>query len=53
MEIVYNSAYVKTGTLNFTFAWQAVIVYFYFCSNFLKSLCRMSNINVQANYFCP
>jgi len=24
-----NSAYVQIETLNFTFAWQAVIVYFY------------------------
>jgi len=28
MTIVYNSAYVQTETLNFTFAQQAVIVYF-------------------------
>jgi len=28
MTVVYNSAYVQTETLNFTFAWQAVIVYF-------------------------
>jgi len=28
MTIAYNSAYVKTETLNFTFARQAVIVYF-------------------------
>ena len=28
MAIAYNSSYVQTETLNFTFAWQAVIVYF-------------------------
>ena len=33
MKIAYNSAYVHTETLNFTFAWQAIIVYFYLCSN--------------------
>jgi len=33
MKIACNSAYVKTETLNFTFAWQAVIVYFNICSN--------------------
>jgi len=34
MKIVYNTAYVQTETLNFTFAWKAVIVYFYLRSNF-------------------
>jgi len=28
MTIAYNSSYVKTETLNFTFARQAAIVYF-------------------------
>jgi len=28
MIIAYNSAYVQTETLNFTFTQQAVIVYF-------------------------
>jgi len=28
MIIAYNSAYVQTETLNFTFAQQTVIVYF-------------------------
>jgi len=28
MTIAYNSAYVQTETLNFTFARKAVIVYF-------------------------
>jgi len=28
MAIAGNSAHVHTETLNFTFAWQAVIVYF-------------------------
>ena len=28
MTIAYNSAYVQTETLNFTFARQAVVVYF-------------------------
>jgi len=46
MKIAYNSAYVQTGTLNFTFARQAAIVYFYLCSNF-----QTPNINLQANYF--
>jgi len=34
MTIAYNSAYIQTEALNFTFARQAVIVYFYVCSNF-------------------
>ena len=34
MKITYNSAYVQIKTLNFTFTQQAVIVYFYLCSNF-------------------
>jgi len=33
MKIACNSAYVQTKTLNFTFARQAVIVYFCICSN--------------------
>jgi len=28
MTIAYNYAYVQPETVNFTFAWQAVIVYF-------------------------
>jgi len=28
MIIAWNSAYVQAETLNFTFAWQAIIVYF-------------------------
>jgi len=28
MKIAYNSAYIQTETLNFTFVQQAVIVYF-------------------------
>jgi len=28
MTIAYNSAYAQTETLTFTFAWQAIIVYF-------------------------
>ena len=28
MTTAYNSAYIQTETLNFTFVWQAVIVYF-------------------------
>jgi len=34
MKIAHNSAYVQVETLNFTFTRQAVIVYFYICSNF-------------------
>jgi len=43
MTIACNSAYTWTETLNFTFAWQAIIVFW----------CRMPNINVPANYFLP
>jgi len=46
MKIAYNSTYVLNETLNFTFARQAIIVYFHFCSGF-----QMPNINVQAGYF--
>jgi len=28
MTIACNSAYIHAETLNFTFAWQAIIVYF-------------------------
>jgi len=28
MTIAYNSPYVQIETLNFTFTWQAIIVYF-------------------------
>jgi len=33
MKIAYNSVYryVQIETLNFTFAWQAIIVYFCVC----------------------
>jgi len=48
MKIAYNSAYVQIENLNFTFARQAVIVYFYLCSNFQEI--AMPNINVQADY---
>jgi len=34
MEIAHNSAYAHIETSNFTFARQAIIVYFYLCSNF-------------------
>jgi len=34
MKIAYNSAYIVTGTLGFTFAQQVVIAYFYLYSNF-------------------
>jgi len=34
MKIACNSAYIKTKSLNFTLSQQAVIVYFYLCSNF-------------------
>jgi len=50
MEIA-NSAYVQIETLNFTFDRQAAIVYCYVCSNFQKSLCQKTYINVQADYF--
>jgi len=40
MKIACNSAYVQTETLNLTFARQAVIVYFYICSNHIRSYCR-------------
>ena len=34
MNTAYNSAYIQIETFNLTFAQQAVIVYFYLCSNF-------------------
>jgi len=42
MTIAYNCAYIQIETLNCTFAQQAVIVYFYLCSNFHEI--AMSNI---------
>jgi len=51
MKIAYNSAYIQTETWNFTFAWQAIIVYFYLCSNFQEI--AMPNTTVQARYFLP
>ena len=53
MKIFYNPAYVQRETLNFIFARRAVIVYFIFVPTSMKSLCRMPNINVQADYFLP
>ena len=37
MKIAYNSAYIQKETLNFIFARQAVIAYFYLCSNFPRN----------------
>ena len=37
MKIAYNSAYVQIETFNFTFTQQAIIVYFYLCSNFQET----------------
>jgi len=34
VKIVYNSTHFQIETLNFTFAWQTVIVCFYVCLNF-------------------
>jgi len=34
IKIAYNSANIQIETFNFTFAQQAIIVYFYLCSNF-------------------
>jgi len=34
MKIAQNSAYFQIETLNFTFAQQAITVYFYLCSDF-------------------
>jgi len=33
MGIAYNFSYIQIETVNFIFAQQAVIVYFYLCSN--------------------
>jgi len=51
MKIARNYAYLQIEILNFTFVWQAVIVYFYFVPTSKISLCRMPNINLQADYF--
>jgi len=37
MKIAYSSAYVQTKTFNFTFAQQAIIVYFDLFSNFQET----------------
>jgi len=42
MTIACNSAYFQTEALNFTLAWQAIIV-----------RCQTLNINVLADYFLP
>jgi len=44
MTIAVNSAYVQTETLNFTFARQAVIVYFDADAEYYN--------NILADYFC-
>jgi len=49
-KIAYNSAYVQTETLNFTFARQAIIVYFYHFPTSKKMLCCTPNMNVPADY---
>jgi len=50
MKIAYNSAYIQTETISFTFAWQASILYFYLCSNFQEITMLKAN-NVQADIF--
>jgi len=40
MKIACNAAYIQTETLNFTFAWQAVIVYCYICFNHRRGYCH-------------
>jgi len=40
MKIACNSAYIQTETLNFIFAWQTLIVYFYICSNHRRGYCH-------------
>jgi len=45
MKIAYNSAYIQTGTLNFTLAWQTVIMCYYLCSNFQETV--MPNAKYQ------
>jgi len=40
MKIACNPAYVQIETLNFTLVQQAVIVYFYICSNHRRGCCR-------------
>jgi len=50
MKIAHNSAYVQMEAVNFTFALQAVIVYF-FVPTSKKSLCRTLNIKLcNAHY---
>ena len=47
MKIAYNSAYVQIETVNFTFAQQAVIVYFYICSNRKRGCCQSYNLALR------
>jgi len=42
-KLACYSAYVQTETLNFTFAWQPNIVYFYICSNHRRGYCHYDN----------
>jgi len=50
MKTAYNSAYIQTETIIFTFAQQAIIVYI---PTSKKLLCRTPIIKVQADYFLP
>jgi len=39
VKIACNSDYIQTEILNFTFAWETIIVYCYICSNHRCSYC--------------
>jgi len=48
MKIIYNSVYMQTETLNFTSAQQAIIVYFYLCSNFQEIAMPNAKLSLAA-----
>jgi len=50
VNIAYNSAYVQIETCSFTFIQQALIVYFYLCSNFQEITILMPNIKLRNDH---
>ena len=53
MKIARISAYVQRETLNFTFARQAFIVYFYICTNAVMVAMTLQRYNrASHNSFC-
>jgi len=53
MKISCDSAYVQTETLNFIFARQTIMVYFYLCSNFQETAMPNAKYECTSRLFLP